>query len=73
MKRNKKFSIPRKTFKANAEIQKQLDELHAQIRLELAGKTLPDPAEMLRLARDERDKQILESLQENRSIGSGSK
>ena len=60
----KKFRIPRKKIanETNTDLQKRLDELHAQIRMELAGKTLPDPAEILRQAREERDKQILNSL-----------
>ena len=62
--RKKKFRIPRKKInkKANTDLQIPLDELHAQIRVELAGRTLPDPAEMLYIAREERDKQLLESL-----------
>ena len=43
-------------------MQRRLDELHSQIHMELAGKTLPDPAEVLRQAREERDKQILGNL-----------
>ena len=64
MQRKKKFRIPRKKLnkKANMDMQKRLDELHSQIRMGLAGKTLPDPAEVLRQAREERDKQILGSL-----------
>ena len=46
----------------SAKMQRRLEKLHSQIRMELAGKTLPDPAEMLRQAREERDKQILGSL-----------
>ena len=39
-----------------------LEETHKLIRAELKGRTLPDPAEMLRLAREERDEQLLNSL-----------
>ncbi len=41
---------------------KKLEETHELIRRELDGRTLPDPAEMLRLAREERDEQLLNSL-----------
>jgi prevent-host-death family protein len=49
---------------ANAKInlQKRFDDLHAQIRLELAGHQLPDLAEVIRQGREERDEQILNSL-----------
>ena len=43
-------------------MQQRLEKLHSQIRIELAGRTLPDPAEILRQAREERDEQILNSL-----------
>jgi prevent-host-death family protein len=41
---------------------KRLEDLHAQIRTELAGRTLPDPAEIIRKGREERDEQLLHSL-----------
>ncbi len=41
---------------------KRLEALHAQIRTELAGRTLPDPAEIIRKGREERDEQLLNSL-----------
>lgn len=41
---------------------KLLDEAHKSIRAEIGDKKLPDPAEMLRLAREERDEQLLNSL-----------
>ena len=41
---------------------KMVEELHAKLRVELAGRTLPDPAEMIRLGREERDEQLLNSL-----------
>jgi prevent-host-death family protein len=39
-----------------------LEELHAKLRVELAGRTLPDPAEIIRQGREERDEQLLSSL-----------
>jgi prevent-host-death family protein len=42
--------------------QEKLDALHNRIRVELAGRTLPDPVELLRQGRDERDEQLLSSL-----------
>ena len=62
MQRKKKSRIPREKSvkKAYVDLQKQLDELHTQIRIELAGRTLPDPAEVIRQGRDERDKQLLD-------------
>ncbi len=45
-----------------AELQKKIDILHNKIRLELAGRTLPDPAEVIRKGREDRDEQILNSL-----------
>jgi len=63
MQKKKKFRIPRKKIakKSLADMQKPLDELHAQIRTELAGRTLPDPVEIIRQGREERDKQLLEN------------
>ena len=37
---------------------KRLEETHEHIRQELNGRELPDPAEMLRQAREERDTQL---------------
>jgi prevent-host-death family protein len=42
--------------------QEKIDALHNRIRVELAGRTLPDPVELLRQGRDERDEQLLNSL-----------
>lgn len=39
-----------------------LEEAHKSIRAEIGDRQLPDPAEMLRLAREERDEQLLNSL-----------
>ena len=39
-----------------------LKRTHDQLRLELKGRTLPDPAEMIRLGREERDEQLFSSL-----------
>ena len=47
---------------AQADLQKRLDELHHQIRAELAGGEPLDPAEIIQQGRDERDEQILDSL-----------
>ncbi|HLA05925.1 MAG TPA: type II toxin-antitoxin system Phd/YefM family antitoxin [Anaerolineales bacterium] len=44
------------------DLQKRLENLHAQIRVELAGRTLPDPAEIIRQGREERDEQLLNNL-----------
>jgi len=41
---------------------KMLDETHELLRKELKGRSLPDPAEMLRQAREERDEELLNSL-----------
>ncbi len=41
---------------------KKLAETHDLIRKELKGRKLPDPSEMLRQARQERDDEILNSL-----------
>jgi hypothetical protein len=60
----KKFRIPRKKISklVNTNIQKRLEELHVRIRVELAGRTSPDPAEAICQGREERDKQLLNSL-----------
>jgi len=42
--------------------QKKLEDLHKRIEAELAGRALPAPEEMLRLAREERDEQLINSL-----------
>lgn len=42
--------------------QKKLEDLHKRIKTELAGRALPAPEEMLRLAREERDEQLINSL-----------
>ena len=73
MQRKKKFRIPRKTLKANTDMQKRLEELHVQIRAELAGRSLPDLADIIRQGREERDKQIFDSLQKNHSRWNDSK
>jgi prevent-host-death family protein len=39
-----------------------VEELHAKLRGELAGRTLPDAAEIIRQGREERDEQLLDSL-----------
>ncbi|MFQ3682049.1 type II toxin-antitoxin system Phd/YefM family antitoxin [Roseiflexus sp.] len=41
---------------------KVLDEVHEFLERELDGRTLPDPAEMLRRAREERDEHLLSNL-----------
>lgn len=48
--------------KGYANLQKRLDELHVKIRRELAGKSLPDPAELIHQGREERDEQLLNNL-----------
>ncbi len=48
--------------KTHANEQKRIEALHAKIRAELGGKTLPDPAELIRQGREERDEQINNSL-----------
>lgn len=61
---NHKPKITFKIFsnkKKNA-LQKRLNELHARIRAELAGKVLLDSAEVMHLGREERDKQLLENI-----------
>ena len=44
------------------DLQKKIDQLHNRIRVELAGRSLPDFAEIIRKGREERDDQILSSL-----------
>ena len=41
---------------------KRIEEIHAKIRVELAGRTLPDLAEVIRKGREERDEQLVNSL-----------
>jgi hypothetical protein len=41
---------------------KMLDEVHERLRVELAGRTLPDPVEMLRQGREDRDVQLFMAL-----------
>jgi len=41
---------------------KKLDELHERLRVELAGRTLPEPEEIIRQSREERDEQLLDNL-----------
>jgi prevent-host-death family protein len=48
--------------KEKSDLKKRIDDLHTQIRAELAGRTLPDPAEVIRQGREERDEQIRNSL-----------
>lgn len=48
--------------KSQTDIQKRIKALHAQIRKELAGKDLPDLADVIRQGREERDEQLLNSL-----------
>ena len=64
MQRKKKSRIPRKKFRKTviADVQKRLEELHAQIRTELAGQTLPDPAEIIYQGREERGNQLQATL-----------
>jgi len=48
--------------KGQANLHKKIEDLHAKIRVELAGKSLTDPAELIRQGREERDEQLLNSL-----------
>ncbi len=47
---------------AKTNLQKRLDDLHAQIRAELKGGKLPNLADVIRQGREERDEQLLNSL-----------
>jgi hypothetical protein len=60
----KKIRIPSKKFskRANTDVQKRLEELHAQIRTELAGQTLLTAAEIIHQGREERDNQLQATL-----------
>jgi len=48
--------------KSQTDIQKRIKVLHAQIRKELAGKALPNLADVIRQGREERDEQLRNSL-----------
>jgi len=48
--------------KTHASMQKRIEDLHKKIRIELAGKSLTDPVELIRQGREERDEQINNSL-----------
>lgn len=48
--------------KRGEEWMRLLEEAHKRIRAEIGNRKLPDPAEMLRLAREERDEQLISSL-----------
>ena len=48
--------------KERNDLKKRLDDLHTKIRAELAGRKLPDPAEVIRQGREERDEQLRNSL-----------
>lgn len=48
--------------KSGTDWRKLLEEAHKSIRAEIGNRALPDPAEMLRLAREQRDEQLLNSL-----------
>jgi prevent-host-death family protein len=48
--------------KKNNELKKRLEDLHTKIRAELTGRKLPDPAEVIRRGREERDEQLQNSL-----------
>jgi prevent-host-death family protein len=48
--------------KKQANLKKRLELLHAQIRVELKGKKLPDISEIIRQGREERDEQLLNNL-----------
>ena len=48
--------------KDKTDLKKRIEELHAKIRAELAGRTLPDLAEVIRKGREERDEQLINSL-----------
>lgn len=52
----KKFSNKKKIS-----LQRRLNKLHAHIRAELAGKSLPDAAEIIRQSREKRNKQLLDT------------
>lgn len=48
--------------KRQANFQKRLAKLHAQIRNELKDKKLPDISEVIRQGREERDERLLNNL-----------
>jgi hypothetical protein len=41
---------------------KMLDEVHERLRVELAGRTLPEPEEIIRQGREDRDVQLFMAL-----------
>ncbi len=48
--------------KEKTDMKKRLEDLHGRIRAELVGRTLPDPADVIRQGREERDQQLFNSL-----------
>ena len=48
--------------KSQTDWRKLLDESRKAVRIALKGRELPDPAEMIRLGREERDEQLLNAL-----------
>jgi prevent-host-death family protein len=48
--------------KETIDLKKRLQDLHAQIRVEAAGRTLPDPGMVIEQGRKERDEQLHNSL-----------
>lgn len=48
--------------KKDKDWRKLLEEAHESIRIALNGRELPDPAEMIRQGREERDEQLLNAL-----------
>lgn len=59
-----KLKVKHKRFskKAKTALQKRIDELHMQIRSELVGRALPNPTDIIRQGREERDQQLLDGL-----------
>ncbi len=45
-----------------ADWRKRLDALHERLQGELAGRTLPEPEEIIRQSRETRDEQLLDNL-----------
>jgi len=60
-----KLKVKHKRYskKAKIALQKRIDKLHMQIRSELVGSALTNPADIIRHGREERDQQLLESVQ----------
>lgn len=60
--------ISKKTYdqlvaaKSGKDWRQLLDEAHESIRIALNGRELPDPAEIIRQGREERDEQLLNAL-----------